>query len=60
MILDLSNCLENDIPADPAGFGPTIEYLDHKQAIPGMLAMFPGLRADQLPNGEAWSMSACT
>ena len=56
MILDLSNCLENDVPADPPGFGPQIEYIGHKQSLPAMLGMFPGLTADQLPHGEAWGI----
>jgi kynurenine formamidase len=56
MIIDLSNALENDVPADPPGFGPRIEYLNHTESLPGMLSMFPGLRADQLPNGEGWGI----
>jgi len=56
MIIDLSNYLENDIPADPPGLGPRIEYINHTQGLPEMLAMFPGLRADQLPGGEAWGL----
>jgi kynurenine formamidase len=57
-IIDLSNALENDGHADPPGRGPRIEYLDHKQSLPGMLALFPGLREDQLPNGEAWAVES--
>lgn len=56
MIIDLSNYLENDIPADPPGLGPRIEYINHTQGLPEMLAMFPGLRGDQLPGGEAWGL----
>src|SRR5215469_1096610 len=55
MIVDLSRALENDIPADPPGLGPRIDYFNHTQGAAEMLAMFPGLRADQLPNGEAWA-----
>ena len=57
MIVDLSNCLENDVPADPPGFGPKIEYMGHKRSLPEMLAMVPGLTEEQLPNGEAWGFS---
>jgi kynurenine formamidase len=56
MIVDLSNCLENDVPADPPGFGPKIDYVDHKRSLPDMLAMFPGLTQEQLPNNEAWGI----
>ena len=56
MIIDLSHALENDVPADPPGLGPHIEYIDHKSGAPEMVSMFPGLTADQLPNGEAWAV----
>jgi kynurenine formamidase len=56
MIIDLSNFLENDVPADPPGLGPKIEYIAHKQSLSEMLAMFPGLRENQLPQGEAWGI----
>ncbi len=55
-IIDISNAMENDVPADPPGLGPKIEYIGHKDGLPEMLGMFPGLRADQLPNGEAWGV----
>jgi kynurenine formamidase len=55
-IVDLSRPLENTVPADPPGLGPRIEYSDHKQSLSGMLAMFPGLEASQLPGGEAWAI----
>ncbi|MBV8630362.1 MAG: cyclase family protein [Silvibacterium sp.] len=53
--IDLSNSLENDVPADPPGLGPAIQYMSHKAGIPQMLAMFPGLREEQLPHSEAWA-----
>lgn len=56
MILDLSRALECGVAADPPSMNPTIQYVDHKQALPGMLAMFPGLSADALPHGEAWAI----
>jgi kynurenine formamidase len=55
-IIDLSRALENDVAADPPGLGPSIEYFDHQQSLPGMLAMFPGLAANQLPAGAAWAV----
>jgi kynurenine formamidase len=59
-LIDLSRSLENTVPADPPGLGPRIEYSDHKQSLPGMLAMFPGLEASQLPKGEAWAIELLT
>ncbi len=59
-LIDLSRPLENTADADPPGFGPRIEYSDHKQSLSGMLAMFPGLEASQLPSGEAWAVELLT
>ena len=59
-IVDLSRPLENAVAADPPGLGPSIEYLDHQQSLPGMLAMFPGLKASQLPDGEGWAVERLT
>ena len=59
-IVDLSRPLENTVPADPPGLGPRIEYSDHRQSMSGMLAMFPGLEASQLPRGEAWALELLT
>jgi kynurenine formamidase len=54
-IVDLSIFLENDVISDPPPFRPRIEYIDHKTSMPGMLSFFPGLKAEDLPDGEAWS-----
>ena len=55
-IIDLSVFLENDVLSDPPGYGPNIEYIDHKASVPGLLGFFPGLSADDLPDGEAWAI----
>lgn len=55
-IIDLSVPLANDVPADPPGNAPKIEYIDHQQSLPGILAFFPGLTADQLPDGQGWAV----
>jgi kynurenine formamidase len=54
-IVDLSIYLENDVISDPPPFRPKIDYIDHKTSMPGMLSFFPGLKAEDLPDGEAWS-----
>ena len=55
-ILDLSVFLENDVLSDPPGYGPSIDYIDHAASVPGLLGFFPGLTADDLPDGEAWAI----
>ena len=55
-IIDISIPLENDVVSDPVPFGPKIEYLDHKSSLQGMLDFFPGLKAEELPDEEAWAI----
>lgn len=55
-LIDLSVPLANDIPADPPGAQPSIEYIDHKQSLAQFLPIFPGLTADQMPDGEGWAV----
>ena len=55
-LIDISVSLQNDIAADPPGLGPTIEYVDHQQSIPGILPFFPGLKAEDLPDGHGWAV----
>ena len=55
-LVDISIPLANGIPADPPIQTPSITYLDHKQSVPGLLSFFPGLKAEDLPDGEAWAV----
>jgi kynurenine formamidase len=55
-LIDISIPLANDIPADPPIQIPSITYVDHKQSLPGLLSFFPGLKAEDLPDGEAWAV----
>ena len=55
-IIDLSRPIENDLPADPPGLGPHIEYRGHQQGAQEMVTMFPGLAADDLPHSEGWAV----
>ncbi|MFM0208707.1 cyclase family protein [Paraburkholderia sediminicola] len=54
--IDLSVALENDVPADPPGLRPRIQYTDHQRGAEQITAMFPGLSPDQLPDGEGWAV----
>src|SRR5215813_9479283 len=55
-LIDISIPLQNNVPADPPGNHPTIEYIDHKQSMEGMLRFFPGLKAEDLPDSAAWAV----
>jgi len=55
-IVDLSIFLENDVISDPPPFAPKIQYLDHTMSLGQMLPFFPGLKAEDLPDGEAWAV----
>ena len=55
-IVDISVPLENGVAADPPGYGPTIEYHDHRQTAPEVVKFFPGLSVDDLPDREGWAI----
>ncbi|WP_347718717.1 cyclase family protein [Sphingomonas sp.] len=55
-IVDLSVFLENDVISDPPGYRPKIDYIDHTTSVPELLDFFPGLKAEDLPDGEAWAI----
>jgi kynurenine formamidase len=55
-IVDLSVPLANDIPADPPMQKPLIEYIDHQTSLPMILSFFPGLKAEDLPDGQGWAV----
>jgi kynurenine formamidase len=54
--IDLSIYLENDVVSDPPVYRPKITYLDHHKSVPELLAFFPGLTKQDLPEGEAWAI----
>jgi kynurenine formamidase len=60
MLLDLSRAIENDLPVDPPGLGPSITYFSHSEGAVEMVSMFPGLKAGELPEGEGWAAERLT
>ncbi len=54
--IDISVPLQNDVAADPPGVGPRIEYIDHQQSLPQVLPFFPGLKKEDLPDGQGWAV----
>ena len=55
-IIDLSIFLENDVISDPEPYRPRIEYIDHHMSVPELAGFFPGLKPEDLPDGEAWAI----
>ncbi len=54
--IDISIPLENDVPADPPFQKVRITYRTHHESAGDLAASFPGLRTDQLPDGQGWAV----
>jgi kynurenine formamidase len=54
-LIDISVALENDVPAD-LGPGPRITYSTHKDTAAQVASLFPGLKPEDLPDGEGWAV----
>ncbi len=55
-LIDLSVALQAGIASDPPTMLPEIKYVAHQETASAMAAMFPGLRPEQLPDGEGWAL----
>ena len=59
-IIDLSIPLTADIVSDPPNMRPTIAYTGHAEGAQQVAAAFPGLKPEQLPDGEGWAVERIT
>ena len=55
-LVDISIPLENDVPADPPFMEVAIEYHAHSETVKEIVGFFPGLRREDLPDGQGWAM----
>lgn len=55
-IIDISIYLENDVVSDPDGYGPEITYFNHHDSVQQIQQFFPGLKKEDLPDGEGWAV----
>lgn len=54
--VDLSIFLENDVLSDPPAFAPRIQYFTHQDSFAQIAPFFPGLKKEDLPDGEGWAV----
>ena len=55
-IIDLSSPLENETVYDPPFMRPKIAYRSNADTAPLLCELFPGLRREDLPDGEGWAI----
>ncbi|MGA8319533.1 MAG: hypothetical protein WB774_01615 [Xanthobacteraceae bacterium] len=55
-IIDLSSLLENETVYDPPFMRPQIKYVSNAETAPLLAELFPGLRVEDLPDGEGWAI----
>ena len=54
--VDLSIYLENDVVSDPPPFSPKIQYHKHADTAGQIAGFFPGLKKEDLPDGQGWAV----
>lgn len=59
-LIDISMPLENDILSDPPPYNPRINYINHQQSVNDITNFFPGLKKEDLPEGEGWAIEQVT
>lgn len=58
--IDLSVHIENNEHTDPPGFSPQITYVTHRESAETVARFFPGLKKNDLPDGEGWAVERVT
>ncbi len=58
--IDLSVSLEAGITSDPDFMLPKINYHHHQDTVEEIISFFPGLKKEDLPDGEGWAMETIT
>lgn len=58
--IDLSMPISSSVNTDPPPLRPQIRYISHKEGVDGLLSAFPGLAAEDLPDGEGWAVEDLT
>lgn len=59
-IIDISIPLSNDVITDPDVMLPKIEYENNKDTVDTLCGMFPGLKPEDLPDGQSWAWEKIT
>lgn len=54
--IDLSIPIENNQFSDPAMMLPKVHYTNHEESFSQIASFFPGLKKENLPDGEAWAV----
>ena len=54
--IDISIPLENEVISDPVPYNPRITYMSHGDTFNQVEPFFPGLKPEDLPDGEAWAI----
>jgi kynurenine formamidase len=58
--VDLSIPITNDIVSDPDVMRPRVTYMTHDNTWEQIAHFFPGLRREDLPDGEGWAVEQVT
>ncbi|MCF8111708.1 MAG: cyclase family protein [Desulfobacteraceae bacterium] len=54
--IDLSVHIENNEHTDHPGASPRVTYITHQETAEMLSGFFPGLKKDDLPDGEGWAI----